>query len=162
MDMLRKQFEAMEFSNVETFIASGNVIFDSAVKKVETLERRIEAVLHDSLGYEVATFVRSTAELAVISEYEPFPGAGREADNSGTLYIGFLGTAPTSHVKQKLISLSTEVDAFHVSGRELYWLCKAERFADSDFSGLKLEKLLGMPTTIRNVNTIRRIAKKYP
>jgi len=41
MDHLRSLFEALGFSNVETFIASGNVIFESKSKSTRALERRL-------------------------------------------------------------------------------------------------------------------------
>src|SRR5207249_2963529 len=71
MDYLRTLFEAIGLSNVETFIASGNVIFDSGSKDTRALERKIEKHLQETLGYEVKTFVRGVAELAVVANYKP-------------------------------------------------------------------------------------------
>jgi uncharacterized protein (DUF1697 family) len=51
MDQLRKLFEGLRLANVETFIASGNVIFDCGAEDAQKLERRIEAHLQKSLGY---------------------------------------------------------------------------------------------------------------
>jgi uncharacterized protein (DUF1697 family) len=64
-------------------------------------------------------------------------------------------------VIQKLRSFATDIDDFRVIGREVYWLCRT-RFSDSGFSGAKLEKSLGMKTTLRNTNTVERLAAKYP
>jgi len=64
MDHLRSLFAGLGFANVETFIASGNVIFDSKAKDTSALERKIEKHLLVILGYEVRTFVRSVAEVA--------------------------------------------------------------------------------------------------
>jgi Protein of unknown function (DUF1697) len=61
MAALRAQFEALGFSNVETFIASGNVIFEAASRDSAALHRKIEAHLAKSLGHEVSTFVRTDA-----------------------------------------------------------------------------------------------------
>ncbi len=72
MDHLRQLFETLGFDNVETFIASGNVIFDSTSKSTKTLERKIETLLKETFGYPVATFIRSTSELANIANYKPF------------------------------------------------------------------------------------------
>jgi uncharacterized protein (DUF1697 family) len=72
MAALRAQFEALGFSNVETFIASGNVIFEAASRDSAALQRKIEAHLAKSLGYEVSTFVRTDAEVAAIACYRPF------------------------------------------------------------------------------------------
>src|SRR5438093_11101582 len=73
MDDLRRLFESLGCSNPETFIASGNVIFESPVEDVRTLEKSIERHLRTALGYEVATFIRTAPELADIAKFQPFP-----------------------------------------------------------------------------------------
>jgi len=74
MDHLRRLFEAIGFTNVETFIASSDVIFDSTSKSTKALERKIEDYLHRTLGYEVATFIRTTSEVAAMA----YPGMMKE------------------------------------------------------------------------------------
>jgi uncharacterized protein (DUF1697 family) len=158
MDYLRSLFESLGFSNVETFIASGNVIFDSTSKSSKALERKIESFLLKTLGYEVVTFIRSTSELAEIAAHQPFPAS--EVSASHALYIGFLAADPGPAVKTKLRSLSSKTDEFHLRGRELYWLCRV-KFADSEISGPMLAKALGTPTTLRNSTTVKKLAAKY-
>ena len=160
MEDLRRLFEELGFSNVETFIASGNVIFDAPAQDVHTLERRIEGHLQAALGYEVATFVRSADELAEIVSYEPFPAAERAAEGT-SLYVAFLREPPSEEAQAKLMAFRTDVDDFHVRGREVYWLCRT-RLSDSTFSGALLEKTLKMPATMRNLTTVRKLAAKYP
>jgi len=159
MDALRGLFEALGLSNVETFIASGNVIFDGPDGDTRALEKKIEVHLQESLGYAVATFVRSTSELAQVAGYPAFAEAEMKVEGSG-LYIGFLAQGPTPEAAQKLLACATEVDDFHLHGREVYWLCRT-RFSESLFSGPRLEKTLGMQTTIRNVTTIKKLVAKY-
>ncbi len=72
MGELRTLFESLGLRSVETFIASGNVIFESNGRSVPSLERRIEDHLRKALGYEVKTFVRTDAEVAAIAKYKPF------------------------------------------------------------------------------------------
>jgi uncharacterized protein (DUF1697 family) len=159
MDYLRSLFEALAFTNVETFIASGNVIFDSPARSARALERKIEASLELTLGYPVATFIRSTSELAEIANYKPFPE--KELSTAGnTLYIGFMPASPSEAAQQKLLALSQKSDDFHLHGREVYWLCRTS-FSDSEFSGARLEKTLGMPATLRNRTTVKKLAAKY-
>lgn len=159
MGLLKSLFEDLGFSNVETFIASGNVIFDSASKTAPTLERKIAKHLHTSLGYEVATFLRTPAHLFKISEYKPFPDEDLLAAGH-TVYIGFLAGSPAKTATAKLLASTTPVDDFHIFGSELYWLCRG-KFGESLFSGARLEKYLGMQTTLRNSNTVRRLVAKY-
>lgn len=159
MDHLRRLFEAMGFSNVETSIASGNVIFDSTFRDAKALEKKIEVYLQEKLGYEVATFIRSTAELAAVAQHKPFSEEVLNAEGI-SLYIAFLANTPTNEAKEKLLSFSNDVDDFQVSGREAYWLCR-KKFSESGFSGARLEKTLGLKATIRNSTTLRKLASKY-
>jgi uncharacterized protein (DUF1697 family) len=160
MDHLRSLFEAIGFANVETFIASGNVIFDEKSGNPKSLERKIEKHLQETLGYEVKTFIRAISELAAVAAYQPF--SARELNRQGhTLYIGFVADSPGDQAKQKLLSCRSEIDDLHVHGREIYWLCRTKKMSDSKFSGALLEKVLGMRVTFRNSTTVRKIAAKY-
>jgi uncharacterized protein (DUF1697 family) len=159
MDQLRGLFAALGFRNVETFIASGNVIFDSPAKNTGTLEKKIEKLLREQLGYEVATFIRSTTELADIAAHKPFADSELNADGN-VLYIGFMAVAPSDAAKEKLLASATKTDEFQLSGRELFWLLRTS-FSDSEFSGARLEKTLGLPATLRNSTTVRKLAAKY-
>jgi uncharacterized protein (DUF1697 family) len=159
MDQLRLLFESLGFLSVETFIASGNVIFKSPSKSTKVLEKKIEGVLHETLGYRVATFIRSTVELAAIAQYQPFNAAKLRAEGSN-LYIAFLADRPGEEAKKKLLSFSTKIDDLHVSEREVYWL-RHTKISESAFSGPRLEKTLGMQATFRNSTTVKRLALKY-
>ncbi len=160
MDHLRKLFEALGFSNVETFIASGNVIFDSPAEDTRTLENRIEDHLRESLGYEVTTFVRSASELADISRHQPFDPSDLDAEGT-SLYIAFLPTPPDAEVEQKLMAHRNEVDDFRIHRCEVYWLCR-KKMSESEFSGALLEKTMGTPATVRNATTVQKLVAKYP
>ncbi|MCM3904727.1 MAG: DUF1697 domain-containing protein [Pyrinomonadaceae bacterium] len=159
MDHLRQLFEALGFANVETFIASGNVIFDSTSKSTKTLERKIESLLEETLGYRVATFIRSTSELASIVNYKPFEESELNEDGNA-LYIIFTADELSTESKRKLRTFRSEVDDFHANGREVYWLSR-KKISESKVSGAQLERTMGMPGTMRNANTVKRLAAKY-
>jgi uncharacterized protein (DUF1697 family) len=159
MQRLKALFQALGFMGVETFIASGNVIFHSRSKSAATLETKIEAHLQGELGYEVKTFIRTDAEVREISAHSPFEEAAPSAVS--TLYIGLLKNAPTRDAIERLLGANSDVDDFSIHGRQLYWRCRVSS-QESAFSGAKLEKLLGMPITLRNANTLRRLAAKCP
>ena len=155
MDRLRAIFEGMGFARVATFIASGNVLFDADATDSAALEQRLERELRSSLGYEVATFVRTPAELKKIAAHKAFKGD--DASSESSTYVMFLRSAPSAEVKRKLVALSTDTDAFYVHGRELYWLRRVKS-DDSRFYGGLLEKTAGMPGTMRNITTVHRLA----
>jgi uncharacterized protein (DUF1697 family) len=156
MEELRKTFEAIPLGNVATFIASGNVLFDSK-KSRESLERSIEHALKGTFGFDVATMVRSGAELAAVVEQ-----VGRQGMRHGggvTLYVGFLKRPPARANADAVAALSNEIDVLSVQGRELYWQCH-KSFAESTVAGARLEKLLATAVTIRNFNTVQKLAAR--
>ena len=158
MDHLRRLFESLGFSSVETFIASGNVVFETSSKNAKVLEKRIENRLRDELGFEVATFIRTEAELADIAKHQPFPPSDLAA--AVALNIAFLADALDDKSKQKLMALKTEIDDFHVHGREMYWLCRRKQ-SDSTFFKVGFEKTVGRRATVRGANTVKKIVAKY-
>lgn len=158
MERLRAIFESLGLRKVDTFIASGNVVFETSVKDIPGLEKKIEQQLEQELGYEVRTFLRSDTELARIAEYNPFTELANATGE--TLFVGFLPEAPSPEATTRLMQAPSKVDDFLVFGRELYWRCRV-RASDSEFSGAKLEKAPGMRTTVRNANTVRRLVAKY-
>ena len=86
------------------------------------------------------------------------PFSARELGAPGnTLYVGFVGAKPSRDAVKELAAFESGVDSFRVEGREVYWLCR-KKFSESKFSGARLEKILGMPATLRNVTTVRKIA----
>jgi len=159
MDRLRTLFEEMGHAGAKTFIASGNVVFDSLRDDVDALETEIERHLERNLGFPVGTFIRSIEEVEAVAGYEPFR---KEGDGSGghTLSVAFLKAVPPDEVAERVVALGTEIDDLHVHGRELYWL-RHTRIHESKITGAQLEKVLGGPATMRNVTTVRRLAGKF-
>src|SRR5450755_4384366 len=78
MSRLKELFEELGFGGVETFIASGNVLFSSKVTDTQALELKIARHLEAALGYAVDTFVRTAKEVAAIGGAKIFPEDGNE------------------------------------------------------------------------------------
>jgi uncharacterized protein (DUF1697 family) len=159
METLRELFTAHGLAKVETFIASGNVIFESKAAPDKKLELAIEWRLESALGYSVATFVRSDAEIRAISLYEPFSSAAMK--EAQALNIGFLREPLSPAALKALMSLRTPIDDFHVRGRELYWLCRNKQ-SESTFSNKAFERAIQGTATFRSASTLAKLAAKYP
>lgn len=158
MDVLCRLFGSLGFSKVESFIASGNIVFETTRKNAKALEREIGDRLRETLGYEVATFIRTDAELAAVANYKPFSHS--DLDGAAALNIAFLADGLDDKSSQKLMALRTDIDDFHHHGREVYWLCRKKQ-SESKISNAVLEKTLGQKSTLRGANTVRRMAAKY-
>jgi uncharacterized protein (DUF1697 family) len=158
MDQLRQLFESFGFSKVESFIASGNMVFESASRNSLGLENKIEKGLHAALGFHAAAFIRTDVELAEIASFQPFPQS--ELENARALNIAFLKAPLDDQLTQKIQALITDIDEFHVRHREVYWLCRTLQ-SDSTFSNAILEKTLAGKSTLRGASTIQKMTAKY-
>jgi uncharacterized protein (DUF1697 family) len=158
MAELRGLFEKLALKEVETFIASGNVIFASRSTDIKALQVRIENQLLGSLGYEVRAFLRTVPEVAAVARYKPFKEA--QLRSGVALNVAFMTDPISAEGARSLLTLKSDIDDFHVHGREVYWLCQTKQ-SDSKFSNTRFEKLLNARATWRNVNTVVRLAAKY-
>lgn len=158
MAELRRVFEGLGFKEVETFIASGNVVFLSDASDLRRLELAIEDRLRGALGYEVSTFIRTEKELADIAKHEPFKNS--HLKDATALNVGFLVEPPSATAKKLITAFKSEIDDFQVRAREVYWLSQTKQ-SDSKFNNVRFEKALNARATWRGINTIRRLAVKY-
>lgn len=155
MTDLCAHFESLGLANAESFIASGNIIFETRSANTAALEKKIEAHLHKSLGYEVATFIRSVPEVVAISKYKPFKDGVLKS--ARVLNVGFLAAPPGAEAIAALMKHKSTDDDFHLNGREVFWACKTGQ-SESAFFRVGFEKVLKTRVTVRNVNTIARLA----
>jgi uncharacterized protein (DUF1697 family) len=158
MEKLRRLFEEVGCKSVETFISSGNVIFTSPSRSLGALERRIEDHLRRSLGYEVKTFIRTASEVAAIARHQSFNAS--QLKSAVALNVAFLAEPLNAGARASLMALKTEIDDFHVNGREMYWLCRKAQ-SRSTFSNALFEKRLNVRATFRGIGTVEKLAAKY-
>jgi uncharacterized protein (DUF1697 family) len=157
MDDLRRLFEGLGFVGVESFIASGNLMFEAEADSPQQLEGQIEARLRETLGYAVAAFIRTPAELAAIASCQPFPEP--QFAEAVAFNVAFLKDPLNLAATQQLLALKTEIDDLRALGREVYWLCRKKQ-SQSTFSNAVLEKTLGQASTLRGMNTLQKLANK--
>jgi uncharacterized protein (DUF1697 family) len=157
MRHLRSLFRGLGFCNVETYLQSGNVIFDAAPLGIIPLfEAQISRYLTKSLGGEVDAFIRTPEELAQIVDYEPFP----DEDTSDSLFVVLLHEPPSDRVRRCVRFAKTATDEFRVNGREVYWLRRQPGDPTAQ-AWPSIAKTLGVPVTVRTMNTLRKLVANY-
>jgi uncharacterized protein (DUF1697 family) len=161
MELLVELFEQLKFTGVETFIASGNVIFSSKVNDGTKLEKQIQAHLAKSLGYEVDTFVRTRTEVAAVATARPFAAADMDHPDH-TIHAGFLWTPLTAAQNKALEACQSDVDAFRVIGREYFWLCRIRSSESKIWVSKELRAVKLPSSSMRNLTTVRKLAGLYP
>lgn len=157
---LGRLFEAMKFKGVATFIASGNVVFESTVADTARLEKTIERHLEKALGYEAATFIRTLDELEAIGAFEPFPQA-RAATAGESVLILFLKEPLPRSTQPRLDAVRTSRDEFRLRGREIFWLSRG-KITETEVDWKEFAAATGsVPSTMRNTTTVRRMVAKF-
>ncbi len=149
----------MGFAAVETFIASGNVIFETAKRDSREVEQLIFSGLRKALGYDVHVFLRTDEELKAIADFAPFPET--KMNSAIAYHVGFAESNAGDETRRTVAAHSTDTDDLRAHGREIYWVLRST-FSDSKVTGTRLERSIGSRATFRNINTIRRLLQRYP
>jgi uncharacterized protein (DUF1697 family) len=159
-DELRARFAELGFSEVDTFRASGNVVFAAGDEHPAELSARIEAGLAESLGYGVATFLRTAGEIQAIARRQPFLPAQVQS-SPGKLQVAMLSARPPARVRDEVLALASDRDRLAFGERELYWL-PSGGILESALDLEAIDALLGT-TTRRTKNTVERlVARHFP
>lgn len=141
---LKAMCEAAGFTSVETYIASGNVVFESRASEA-TVKARLETALHEYAGKPVGVLVRTGAEMAAVLEANPFPKV------SPTLTVAvFLDSAPPDDALEHVTNRADEV--IRLGKRELY-----VHYPDGQGRS-KLKIRAATSGTARNMNTVAKLA----
>jgi uncharacterized protein (DUF1697 family) len=156
MESLRASFEALGFSRVQTYIQSGNVIFETSKGLANNLSRKIREKISSDYGFSVLLILRTSGEMKKIVNDNPFL-MDKEIDNA-KLHVTFLTTFPDATALRKLDTLNQGPDQFHINGREVYLYCP-DGYGRTKLSNTALEKLLSVNATTRNWKTVNTLVK---
>jgi uncharacterized protein (DUF1697 family) len=144
--------ESLGASNVNTFIQSGNVVFQSEAMDIASFAQRLGVEIRERRGFEPQILVIKLADLEAAMVNNPFPEAESEPSS---LHLGFLASVPDSPDLKKLENLKKESERFCLKDR-IFYLHAPEGVGRSRLAASS-EKLLGVPMTDRNWNTVRKL-----
>jgi len=133
------------FKNVRTYIQSGNVIFESDLPE-EALTKNLEQALYSREQKQINVIIRTVMELESIISSNPFPDA--KLSRVGVMF--FTDPVPADLLKGFKIQGSEEIV---ISRREIYI------YYPLGMGRSKLKLPLMQPGTVRNINTITKIAE---
>lgn len=145
MSDLKQMCEKLGFKNAKTYIASGNVVFQSDKAEAE-VKKSLEKVLHDYASKPVGVMVRTRVEMQSILESNPF---ANEAPNR--VVAIFLDQTPASDALDKISGQKGERCA--LGTREIY-VHYGDGMADT-----KLKIPAAKDGTARNINTVRKLVE---
>jgi uncharacterized protein (DUF1697 family) len=154
---LRAVLKKLGYSNIETYIQSGNAVFDAAGKPAK-IAPDLAAALEKLVGTPVGVVIRTHEELDRVIAENPF--AAEAAADGARVHVAFLAATAPKSAKEGLDGIiakyPTRRDRYHLAGDTLY-LHLPDGAAETKFSGKPLDKALGVMGTARNWNTVLKL-----
>ncbi|MDP9170858.1 MAG: DUF1697 domain-containing protein, partial [Acidobacteriota bacterium] len=117
MKELKEIFLAAGCANVQSFIQSGNIIFDAKPALAKKIPAAVSAGIEAGFGLRIPVILRTAGELESALDNNPFLKAGVSED---LLHIMFLAALPTPDAVATLDPNRSPPDEFSVKGREIY------------------------------------------
>lgn len=153
MDDLKKCCASLQLKNVETYLQSGNVIFESSAS-VMALQKKFEAKLRDSFKYDISVLVKQPKDFQKVIKQNPFK-------NTEGLYVTLLFEKPSKEAvlnfAEAFKKAATPDEDYVLKGDVLYLSCP-KGYGKSKLNNGFVEKKLGVTATTRNWNTIQALA----
>lgn len=152
---LRAAFEAEGFANVETVVASGNVLFDHPERPDEGLEEKLGLMMRDRFGMQSAALVRSRDALAAAIAENPFGTDGEDR----FVHTLFVDGPIEPEAFARLQSGHRGAERIAMGDRALH-IDYVQGAGESKLVGAFIERRLGRKGTARNLRSMKRILAK--
>lgn len=153
MSALKELCESLGFSDVQTYIQSGNVLFSAKEIKPEKLAQAIETKLESMMGRRVSVFVYSPHELEKAAAGNPFQP--EKFDQEQICQLLFLSAKPTAERRKAIMALQGKEYRFHIHDKVLYY-AYARKHAGNRRT-INFEKVLGVAATCRTWKVIDKL-----
>jgi uncharacterized protein (DUF1697 family) len=157
MAELREIMASLGYTDVATYIQSGNVVFSTDEQDTATVAAAIEKAVGDRVGVRSAVLVLSRAELARIARDNPYP----DEPNPKMVHVVFLPAGPAPEMVASVAAAQDTVaqkgsrDTARYAGRALF-LHTPDGFGRSELAALLTRA--GRPMSARGAGTARNVA----
>lgn len=161
MAELRALLEKAGFEEVETYIQTGNVRLRSPLRSHLRLAERLEALFEADRGFAVPTVVVSPAELRqVYDDAQTLESPSDAHAQAVRRYVTLLRDEPTPAAAAAVEALSDAEETAWVRGRAVH-LWFRDGYQNARIGNARIEKLLGVPGTTRDLKVIATLAQRW-
>jgi len=150
MTALKEIYEELNFSNIQTFIQSGNVVFQYIESDLHDLALNISNEIQKRFGFFVPIIVLTAPELEDIIKKNPF--LEDITKNKDHQCVTFLDSQPVEIDLEIITKVKQEGEEFAINGKAVYLFCPYG-FARTKLTNVFLEKKLKVNATTRNWKT---------
>lgn len=155
MAELKVMYEQLGYTDVISYIQSGNVIFKTKKTAVDQLAKVIKAAIMDTFGFEVPTLILSRASLQKLIEANPYKDRDVEPK---FLHLTILANPPAAEKAESFKALSFPGEAFSLAERVVY-LCLPNGYGRTKLNNNFIESKLKVQATTRNLKSANKILK---
>lgn len=155
MKELKVLFEKLGFAEVETYIQSGNVVFESEKKLSNAdLEVKIQQAITETFGFDVPVIIRAADEWAKSIANNPF---WKEEDaDIDRLHLTCLKEVPSPELLEKIKLFQFLPDRYEIIGKDVFIFCAAG-YGTSKLTNPFFESKLKVQATTRNWKTVMKL-----
>jgi uncharacterized protein (DUF1697 family) len=152
MPALTNLYQDQGFTAVQTYLQSGNVVFDAPEEDADALEIRFSEAIRTTWGLEVPVLLRTREAVTTMLIVNPYAARAEAAPTA--CHITLLSSAPLPAQAEALALVSSAPDECTLLGREVYLYCPGG-YGNTKFSNAFIERKLKVTATTRNLNTMR-------
>lgn len=146
------------FGDVESHIQTGNFFVSSPLRSAAKVEAEVGRVLGAHAGFDIVAIARKPAELPALLEV--VDGIPEQVKGETSRYVSFCTAAPSAAATEALHAQEVAGERATVIGKDVL-MEFAVPFNEAKLTGARIEKILGVPGTARNINVVRALAQKW-
>ena len=154
----RKVLSDNGFDDVESHIQTGNLFVSTSLRSVTKVEAEVGRVLGKHAGFEIVAIARKPAELPAL--VKAVDGIPTHLKGESSRYVSFCATAPKAAATKDLEDWDGAGERATVMGKDVL-MEFAVPFHEAKLTGARIEKILGIAGTARNMTVVRALAQKW-
>ncbi len=160
---LKKLCESLELQQVQSYIQSGNLVFELPNQEpIPELEARLQKAFSEAFGFEIPVLIRTSEEWANSISQNPF--LKEENMDIERLHLTCLKELPSPELLEKIKTFQYlpvrqahgEPDRFEILGRDVFVFCAAG-YGKTKLTNSFFESKLKSPATTRNWKTVMQL-----
>lgn len=152
MEGLRKVMANAGYTDVATYIQSGNVVFTATEPDKNLIRKHIETLIEKEYKLSITIFILDEADMHKAVHLNPFAGPDDIEEGTKRIYVTFLSGIPEAGCYEKLLQAPIGEDEIVLKDAILYFKL-AGKASDSKLSNNLIENKLKLRATTRNWNT---------
>lgn len=156
MNALKKMCSELNFTDIRTYVQSGNIVFKSKQTNIEKINALIQLAIKKEFGFDVPVITMTQGELEKTILLNPF--IKNKSLDPSFFHVTFLSSEPTIEHRKQLTGINLKNDKCELSNRVIYLYCP-EGYSNSKLTNSFFENRFQTTATTRNWRTINELFK---